>query len=159
MKKLLVLFLLCFFTLSTFAVEYRSVGSNANFCAYTFDGKYYLILSFKDDDENRISNFTIIKFKLSDGTIIKLEGTDGSKQTSTSTVHWAIGISSGGSDDKHFAIVLITPEQIEKLKVGVDKVAINTVPEVYKRSKWTGKEKFGINLYNDFKNIKNEFEE
>ena len=49
---LLVLFLLCFFTLSTFAVEYRSVGSNANFCAYTFDGKYYLILSFKDDDEN-----------------------------------------------------------------------------------------------------------
>jgi len=34
-----------------------------------------------------------------------------------------------------------------------------TIPEVYKRSKWTGKEKFGIGLYNDFKALKNEFDE
>ena len=40
-----------------------------------------------------------------------------------------------------------------------EKVAINTIPEVYKRSKWTDKEKFGIGLYNDFKALKNEFDE
>ena len=159
MKKLLVLFLLCFFTLSTFAVEYRSVGSNANFCAYTFDGKYYLILSFKDDDENHLSNYTVVKFMLNDGTVIRLEGTDGSKSTSHSSVHWGFGISSGSSTDKHYAIVRITPEQIELLNKGVDKVAINTLPEAYKRSRWRGKEDFGSRLYKDFKELKNEFEE
>ena len=48
---------------------------------------------------------------------------------------------------------------VEQLKVGVDKVAINTIPEAYKRSKWAGKEKFGPTLYEDFKNLKNEFDE
>ena len=47
----------------------------------------------------------------------------------------------------------------KKLKNGIEKVAINTIPEVYKRSKWTGKEKFGIGLYNDFKALKKEFDE
>ena len=48
---------------------------------------------------------------------------------------------------------------VEQLKVGVDKVAINTIPEAYKRSKWAGKEMFGPTLYEDFKNLKNEFDE
>ena len=45
------------------------------------------------------------------------------------------------------------------LAKGVDKVAINTLPEVYKRSKWSGKEIFGQKLYDDFKNLANEFDE
>ena len=43
MKKVLLLIWFLLSVSTTFAVEYRSVGSNANFCVYTFDGKYYLI--------------------------------------------------------------------------------------------------------------------
>ena len=159
MRRILLLFLFVMSMISASAIEYRSVGSNAEFCVYTFDGEFYLILSFKDDDENHLSNYTVVKFMLNDGTVIRLEGTDGSKSTSHSSVHWGFGISSGSSTDKHYAIVRITPEQIELLNKGVDKVAINTLPEAYKRSRWRGKEDFGSRLYKDFKELKNEFEE
>lgn len=159
MKKLFILFFYLMSFTAANAVEYRSVGSNAEFCVYTFDGEYYLILSFKDDDENHLSNNTVIKFLLNDGTVIRLAGADGSKSTSHESVHWGFGISSGSSTDEHYAIVKITQEQIEQLNIGVDKVAINTLPEAYKRSKWSGKENFGKRLYQDFKELKNEFEE
>ena len=159
MKRIILSVLLTLSIVMSYGIEYRSVGSNANFCVYTFDGNYFLILSFKDDDENRLSDLTIIKFMLKDGTIMRLEGFDGSRKTSASSYYWGFGYASSSSNDRHFAIVTITPEQIEQLKVGVDKVAINTIPEAYKRSKWAGKEKFGPSLYEDFKNLKNEFDE
>lgn len=159
MRRILLLFLFVMSMISASAVNYHSVGSNAEFCVYTFDGEFYLILSFEDDDENHLSNNTIVKFMLNDGTVIRLEGTDGSKSTSQSSIHWGFGVFSGSSSDKHYAIVRITPEQIEMLNKGVDKVAINTLPEAYKRSNWSGKENFGSRLYNDFKELKNEFEE
>jgi len=158
MKKLLLaMFLLM--SISASAVEYCSVGSNADFSVYTFDGAYYLILSFKDDDENRLTDNTIVKFKMKDGKVLVLTGEDGSKKTKTNMTHWGFGIMSGGSSDKHYAILYITPEQIEMLKDGVDKVAINTIPEVYKRQKWAGKDSFGTKLYDDFKKLKNEFDD
>lgn len=158
MKKFLVsLFLLI--SASVSAIEYCSVGSNADFCVYTFDGEYFLILSFKDDEENRLTDNTIVKFKINDGNVIVLEGRDGSKKTKSSMIHWGAGIMSGSSSEKHFAILFITPEQIEMLKAGVDKVAINTIPEAYKRQKWSGKESFGNKLYNGFKSLKNDFDE
>jgi hypothetical protein len=158
MRKLLFsLFVMMASSMS--AVEYCSVGSNADFCVYTFDGNYYLILSFKDDDENRLTDNTIVKFKLKDGTVLSLSGSDGSKATKSSMTHWGMGIMSGGSSDKHFAILSITNEEIEKLKQGVEKVAINTIPECYKRGKWSGKDTFGSKLYEEFKKLKNEFDE
>ena len=36
---------------------------------------------------------------------------------------------------------------------------MNTVPEVYSRSEWREKKKFSDELYNDFKNLKDEFDE
>lgn len=159
MKRFLLTFLLCLSIISSFAVEYRSIGSNADFCAYYFDGQYYLILSFKDDANSRLTNQTIIKFKLNNGTILKLEGYDGSRKTTSNFIELGLGFSTGSSNDKHITIVSITQEQIEQLQIGVDKVAINTIPEVYKRSKWSGKEKFGILLYEDFKSLKDEFDE
>lgn len=158
-KRLFLTLLLIISATSAFAVEYRSVGSNAEFCVYTFDGQYFLILSFKDDEDNRLSNNTVIKFKLKDGSIIRLEGYNGSTKTSMDSVHWGFGISSGSTSEKHFAIVAISPEQIDKLKIGVDRIAINTVPEAYKRHTWTGKSKFGQLLYEDFINLKDEFDE
>jgi hypothetical protein len=159
MKKLVLLLAFIFSMTIASAVEYRSVGSNAEFCVYTFDGENFLILSFKDDDDNRLSNYTIVKFKLLDGTVIRLEGSDGSTKVSTSAVNCGLGIVTGSSSEKHFAVVRITQEEIEMLAKGVDKVAINTLPEVYKRSKWSGKEIFGQKLYDDFKNLANEFDE
>jgi len=156
-KFLFSLFLLMATSMS--AAEYYSVGSNADFCLYTFDGEYYLILSFKDDDENRLTDNTIVKFKLKDGSVLSLSGSDGSKSTKSHMTHWGMGIMSGGSSDKHFAILPITVEEIDRLKQGVEKVAINTIPECYKRSKWNGKESFGSKLYDEFKTMKNEFDE
>ena len=157
MRKLLFSFFLLIVS-SMSAAEYYSVGSNAIFCLYTFDGDYYLILSFKDDDENRLTDNTIVKFKLKDGSVISLSGSDGSKSTKSHMINWG-GIMSGGSSDKHFAILPITTEEIEKMKQGVEKVAINTIPECYKRNKWSGKDTFGSKLYEEFKNMKNEFDE
>ena len=147
------------FVLPINAINYRSVGSNADFCVYRFDGESFLILSFKDDDENRLTDNTIVKFKLKDGRILILNGFEGSKKVKHSGVNWGFGIVSGSSSDKHYAILIISQEEIEMLKVGIDKVAINTIPEVYKRDSWAGKEKFGANLYDDFKNEKDEFDE
>ena len=96
---------------------------------------------------------------MKDGTVLTLEGAEGSRVSSITSYGWGHVVYSSSSEDKHYAIVYITPEQIEMLKQGVEKVAINTIPEVYKRSKWVGKDLFGYNLYYDFKNLKNEFDE
>ena len=144
---------------STKAVIYYGVGSNAEFCVYQFDGEYCLILNFKDDGENRIWERTIVKFKLTNGQIITLYGFEGSKKTKMHSTNWGFGISSGSSSDKHYVILNISQEEIEQLNIGVDKVAINTIPEVYERNTWTGKKDFGQKLYKEFKNMKNEFDE
>ena len=72
---------------------------------------------------------------------------------------FASGYTIDRSSEIHYAVFLVTQEQIESLKVGVDKVVINTIPEVYERSKWSGKKTFGSSLYHDFINIKDEFTE
>lgn len=159
MKRLVFFLFLSLMMTSAKAVDYRSVGSNADFCVYTFDGEYYLVLSFRDNDKNRLSEQTVVKFQLKDGSIMRLTGYDGSKKTSVQAYYWGGRDGLVNTSEKHYAVVYITPEQIEQLKNGIEKVAINTIPEVYKRSKWTGKEKFGIGLYNDFKALKNEFDE
>ncbi|MBR1448487.1 MAG: hypothetical protein IJ588_07070 [Prevotella sp.] len=129
------------------------------FCAYKFDGHYFLILSFKDDAKYRLTNLTTVKIKLNDGSVLKLEGYEGSRKTSSSSVYWGTGFSTSSANERHYAIVEISQEQMEKLKVGVDKVAINTIPEVYKLHKWNGKAKFGSTLYEDFVSLKDDFDE
>ena len=37
MKKLVLFFLLCLSVAATYAVDFRSIGSNADLCAYSFD--------------------------------------------------------------------------------------------------------------------------
>lgn len=49
MKKILLLALLLSLSMASLhGADFRSIGINAKVCAYTFDGDYYLILSFKD---------------------------------------------------------------------------------------------------------------
>jgi len=136
-----------------------TVGSGAEFYTYTFDGQYFLVLSFRDDNTNKLANNTIVKFLLNDGTVIRLEGTQSNAKDESSYVHIDWYTASGSSSETHYAVLGITKEQIEQLKKGVDRVAINTLPEVYKRSKWSGKEKFGQALYLSFASMKGELEE
>lgn len=160
MKKIFVTFALVALTLGVSAqeeVEYHGVGSNADFCAYQFDGDNYIILSFKDDDENRLTNTPVLKLQLKDGTVLRLTGTDNSKKTKQNMTNWGFGIMTGSSSEKHYAMFYVTPEDIEKLKVGVQKLAINTIPEVYKRS--LKSDKLGKPLYDDFQKKKGDFEE
>ncbi len=157
MKKILFfLFLLCSSN-SLSAADYYSVGSNADFYTYTFDGQYYLILSFRDDSSNKLVKNTIVKFLLTDGTILRLEGSQSNAKHESSYVHVDWYTVSGNTSETHYAVLNITKEQIEMLKKGVAKVAINTLPEVYKRSKWSGRDKFGMALYTSFANIGSEF--
>ena len=160
MKRILFIVTMFVFALGASAqenIQYHGVGSNADFCAYQFDDENYIILSFKDDDENRLTNTPVLKLLLNDGTIIKLSGTDNSKKTRQSMTNWGFGIMSGSSSEKHYAMFYITPEEIAKLQVGVKKIAINTIPEVYKRS--MKNDKLGKPLYDDFQKKKGDFEE
>ncbi len=158
MKKLILFIFMLFTTTAISAVNYYSVGSNADFYPYTFDGQYYLILSFRDDSTNKLVNSAVVKFLLNDGTILRLEGNQSNVKDESSYVHIDWYTASGSSSETHYAVFKITKEQIAKLKVGVAKVAINTLPEVYKRSKWSGKEKFGPALFMAFSTLEGELE-
>lgn len=116
MRKLLLLLLIMMSTVSASAVESRSVGSNTDFYAYTFDGKYYLILTFKDDNKYRLTHFSIVKFVLNDGTIIRLEGINASSSSDISSTSFYNGFGSftiGDTDERHYAILSITEDYIK----------------------------------------------
>lgn len=137
------------------SAQSHSAGSNASFTGYRFDGEYYLLLTFEDDNDNRLRENTIVKFLFNDGRIIKLNGNDGSKELNYKSNFWG----DAEQKNKHYALLSIKPEEIEMLKVGIDKIIINTVPETYKRSKFKGKDQLGKTLYDDFKSLKDDFEE
>lgn len=156
MKKIILSFILFLSMSMTYAAEFRSIGLNAKVCAYTFDGDYYLILSFKDYNDYKFLGRPVIKFLLNDGTIIKLDGYDEAVKITSTAIDWG-GISTGSSKENHFAVLPISKEQIEQFKMGVDKIAINTIPQVYKSRKWSNKKNFGMLLYQDFMELPDDF--
>jgi len=156
MRKIILSFILLLSMSLTYAAEFRSIGLNAKVCAYTFDGDYYLILSFKDYNDYKFLGRPVIKFLLNDGTIIKLDGYDEAVKITSTAIDWG-GISTGSSKENHFAVLPISKEQIEQFKKGVDKIAINTIPKVYKSKKWSIKKNFGMLLYQDFMDLPDDF--
>lgn len=138
------------------ASDFYSIGNDAKVCAYRFDGKSYILLSFKDDeDDMRLVNNPIMKFKISDGTIIRLSGEEGSKESKQSGYMWGFGVMTGKTNDTHYALFYISSEEIEKLKMGIEKIAINTIPDVY--IKTFKNDKIGTSLYNDFMTSSEDF--
>lgn len=156
MRKIILSFILLLSMSLAYAAEFRSIGFNAKVCAYTFDGDYYLILSFKDYNDYKFLGRPVIKFLLNDGTIIKLDGYDEAVKITSTAIDWG-GISTGSSKENHFAVLPISKEQIEQFKKGVDKIAINTIPKVYKSKKWSIKKNFGMLLYQDFMDLPDDF--
>ena len=95
---------------------------------------------------------------MKDESEIKLEGIVSNTETSSSAFKIGYAIINSSSTT-HCVALPITTEEIEKLKEGVDKISINTLPMVYKRSKWAGKKSFGETLYKIFQGLKSDFEE
>ncbi len=159
MKKILFFFLFLFTVSSTYAVKYRSVGSNAEFTAYLFDGQYYLILSFSEGSGFHMTDDAIVKIQLKDGKVIKLGSVKGSSSEKMSSNFYGFDYDhvTTKTDKKRYAVLAITKEQIHMLNVGVNAIAINTIPEVYYRNSWSGKDKFGPGLCADFSLLQEDF--
>lgn len=155
MKKVILSLLLTIACSSNILAESFSIGGNADLYTYRFDNEYFLIVAFKDDSNNRLMEGSMMKILLRNGSIIRLDGTEGSKRTKTKEQEWFFGRTTGRSTDTHYAIFYISDEDVNSLKTGVEKIAINTIPERYVYD--CGK-KFGQNLYDSFKKIKDEFE-
>lgn len=138
--------------------SYITAGSNVKFWPYTFDGKTFLVMEFTNNNGCSLSGFPIVKFQLKDGSILKFEGSVSNSETSGSSFligHAVINTSS----TSHCVAMPITKDEVEVFKKGVKKIAINTLPVVYKRSKWAGKKDFGENLNKLFNHLKGDFEE
>lgn len=141
MKKYLVLLFCLLFVYNTYATTFRYLGDQVSFSAYTFDGKKYLLFKFINHNNYFLSNKTIIKFKLNNDKELKMEIEESS-------------ISSSG--DYNYSRIEITPEILEMLKIGISKMAINTIPKIYV---YEGEEakRFGPLLLNDFLKLKDDF--
>lgn len=163
MKKLLLLLLLLvpvYINAQYLGDEhsYVTAGSNVRFRPYTYDDKIFLVMEFTNHDNCSLSGYPIVKFQMKDGSIMKLEGVIENSETSNSA--YKIGYAIIGSSSISYCVALpITKEEIEEFKKGVERISINTLPVVYKRSKWTGKKSFGEDLYNIFQSLKGDFEE
>lgn len=138
--------------------SYVTAGSNVKFRPYTYDEKMFLVMEFTNHDKYSLSGYPIVKFQMKDGSVLKLEGVVENSETSNSA--YKIGYAIISSSSTSYCVALpITKEEIEEFKKGVERISINTLPVVYKRSKWSGKKSFGEDLYKNFQNLKGDFEE
>ena len=163
MKKLLLFLSLLFIPICIIAQDggyntYVTAGSNVKFWPYTFDEKTYLVMEYMNHSDCSLPDRPIVKFQLKDGSIIRFEGYVSNSETSGSSFiigHAVINTSSSS----HCVAFPITKEDIEAFKKGVEKISINTLPVVYKRSKWAGKKDFGEVLNTLFNHLKGDFED
>lgn len=164
MKKFLLLLSLLLIPIYIIAQEtggynsYITAGSNVKFRPYTFDGKTFLVMEYMDHGDCSLPGWPIVKFQLKDGSILKFEGSVSNSETSASSFlvgHAVINTSS----TSHCVAMPITKEEIEAFKKGVEKISINTLPVVYKRSRWSGKKDFGEDLNKLFNHLKGDFED
>lgn len=115
-------------------------------------------MEFTNHGNCSLSGYPIVKFQMKDGSIMKLEGVVENSETSNSA--YINGFVIINSSSTSYCVALpITKEEIEEFKKGVERISINTLPVVYKRSKWTGKKIFGENLYKIFQSLKGDFED
>lgn len=151
MKKILFVLwcmILCIPTVAS--AKFYNLGNGLKVSAYRFEGDNYFILSFTDDEDDlRLGNNPILKIKMTDGTVIRLTGSDDPKFAKTSPHLWKFGVLDGDGFNTHMVIYYITPEDIDKLQAGIEKVMLNTIPDVYLRT--FKSDKVGKQLYDDYK--------
>lgn len=140
------------------AYPYVTAGTNVKFWPYTYDEKTFLVMEFTNHLNCSLSGYPIVKFQMKDGSIMKFEGSVSNSETSSAA--YKIGYAIINTSSTSYCVAMpITKEEIEEFKKGVERICINTLPVVYKRSKWAGKKSFGEDLYKIFQNLKDDFEE
>ncbi len=159
MKKLLIALICLLTAVSAFSAPklYR-IGYQVSVCAYRFDDAYYMVLSFGDEDKC-LNDQPILKLKLADGQVIKLDGTNNEKIRQRSVGHILKGTGTiiTSSSNRFYVAFPISEEDINKLSAGVTKVAFNTLPSPY--IKTIDDESLGVSLLKDFYSIKDEFDD
>lgn len=142
--------------ISSFAGNMEIGVGKADLYAYKFAGKTYIIMSFKDDeDDYRIIASPVIRMKLFDNSILELCGDDKSQETKTNSTAWGFGFASGSVNNVHYAMFPISTEQIGLLKKGIKKIAINTIPNVYVKE--YKEDKVGKAIIESFANLTDDF--
>ncbi len=159
MRKILLLLLLIPMCMNAQYVNpYVTAGSHVIFWPYTYDGNTFLVMEYTNNSSCHLSGNSIVKFKMMDGSIMRFDGLVSNSETNSAAFQVGYTII-GSSSTTHSVAMPISKEQIEKFKDGVDKISINTLPVVYKRSKWSGRKTFGEDLYSLFQGLKDDFEE
>ena len=159
MRKILLLLLLIPMCMcAQYENPYVTAGSNVKFWPYTYDGNTFLVMEYTNNSNSHLTGNPIVKFKMMDGSIMRFTGLISNSETNSSAFQVGYSII-GASSTTHSVAMPITKEEIEKFKVGVDIISINTLPVVYKRSKWSGRKTFGEDLYSLFQDLKDDFEE
>ncbi len=156
MKRILFTLLIVLFSVSCYARQrsvsysykiFKAEGCDVRYTPKVYDDQTILVVQVRSD-RLVFTDQPEITFKLSDGTILQLQGT----ATSTATESGAVGV--GGivvpfSEIKALAEFPITMEQISLLNLGITKVRINTSPIVHQRE-FKKSYKIGQQLYNIF---------
>ena len=142
---------------STYAIKYRELGFDAKFSVYTFDSVKYLVLTYNDSKYKQLSGNTIIKFKLKNDKVLRLENTQAGQRSKSKSVTWISGLTSTTIATEHYVFFELTPDIMEMMQVGIKSIVINTIPEVYF---YDGDETadFAKLIYKDYMNLKDEFE-
>ena len=159
-KKIFIFAAMAICTLYSFAqnkVKYYSIGNNAKLSAWCFDDNKFIVLSFSDNNEKRLTESPIIKIQLFDGCILRLSGVDSSCKTSMQQTILKGGKYGSKEVGTHYVMLPINDEQLKQLDAGIMKIVINTIPELFYES--YSSDKFGAKLHEDFINWKNELSE
>lgn len=126
-----------FFTLTqAFAFKKARLCNNISFTAQRFEGETYLIMLVDFDKDKHLLSNTVVKFKLTDGSVLRFESSEGTIKNKMASIgfHYGSGISSSSSINESVSYIMfpISEEQIQSLEKGVIAAVVNTIPEMYR---------------------------
>lgn len=160
MKRFLLIFLFCLQAITMFAqtvaYKHKNMSSNGGvfeFSAYKIDSVKYLVVRVSSDGLTLVNNPQLL-LKVAEGDVVKLVGKTQNTTSESGTV--LVGnIAANYSEIISTAIFEITDEQIEKLKDGVMKIRLTTIPVVHEKE--FKRDKIGRKLYDAFLKVENDY--
>lgn len=170
MKRLIVIFLSALLCVCSYAGKKKtSVYCNLNLCGVTFVPLWVgdsaaLSLSFSSYTGYKFVTTPVLMLRTMNGDVMKIEGQalafDSREEASNSFIGIGLpgtGLFTGFGLDSQTtytasAIFYLTKEQMMKLKDGIIKIRLNTIPAVLEKE--FKKDKIGVELYRIFREAK-----
>ena len=153
-KKIILCLILCFTALIGQArnfpkikpVKYSGKGCDLEFSIIRQDSTYYLIATFNSRKLGFLPE-PIMQFKTFEGDVNKVYSgyTSAISQGTTEDILVIGNTTYSFSDKKSTALFVLTPEQCERLRFGVSKIRLSTMPTEYEYT--FKKDKIGRKLY------------